>query len=637
MKKELDPIEFEERKPAGKQFFGFDLLTLVRLAAALVLFLVGLFLPTGGITGILRLVCMLACFLLAGYDVLMEAIRALMENHMPDGNLLIVLASLATFFLRMYVDGAAIMLLYRVGKLLLEYAGKRTRDSINSAVYPKPSQCTVSLEDGERGVPVSDVKAGDILVLHPGDCVAADCMVTDGYTSVDESAITGESQLRSVEEGDVIYAGSVNISSLVQAEAVAPAAGSTLSKAAEMIFDPYAEKTVYEKWAERYSRIYAPVAIAACALFAVLLSAVGKVPVSEAIHRSLVFLVVLSPAALLAGIALNSFAGLAGAAHQGILLKGSAVMESLAEVQSVLFDQEGTITSGDYTVDVIQSERIDSDTLLKAAAHAVANASGPAARAIMSSYGGAIDYSIIGGFCEYPGGISVTMEGIPVLIGRRGFLQENGIAVPGEDNPDTLSMHVALAGQYAGVIRLKDTVRDNASEAISRLEDVGCGEVVMLSQDSKTKTRDIALRAGISKSYSQCTPIDKLSRVQEASELAGKGKVLYVGGASADTAALLAADIGMALGGFELSKTLTDADAIGMDGNPDKVAKAIHTAKNADTVMKQSVFFALGVKLLLLLLTLFGVTDQIWFSVFADAAAGMVGVLNAIRSFTLQQ
>ncbi len=629
-KEELDPIEFEDQKAPPRQIAGFDLLVSVRLLAAAACLIAGLFFPADSIV---RLVFMLACFLVAGYDVVTDAVFTLVHRHTVDENFLLTLACMVAFIIRADAEGAAIMLIFRLGRFLLAYVVDRTRRSVRTSTNPCPTQATLMLDEQQSTVDVSAIKPGDTLVLRPGDAAPVDCLVTDGYSSLDTSALTGDHQLRSVEEGGTILAGSVNVSSLIQAEAINAADGSTMERICRILDDPEADKSRWEALLSRYDHLYAPIAIAVCAVYAVLLSLLSTLPVVSAIHRALVLLVIFCPAGLLAGMALTYFAGIHGAAQEGILFKSPAVMDSLTKVNAVIFDKNGVITTGDYKVDSIKTGRIDAETLLKVAAHALANASSPMAGSIVAAYGGAIDYSIIGDFQEYPdGSASVTINSIPVLIGTRSFLDGNHIAVAGADDPDTLAVHLALGGRYAGSILLSDMVRENAMEAVSSLETLGCADIIMLAEDSAAKTKGIAQSAGIGKYYSQCLPIDKLSRIQETCSRVN-GSVVFVGSASADTAAFEAASAGFLLGGLGSEETVAVADVIAMDEDPEKVAAGITNARQTNGVLRQGVLLVLGVKLVILLLFLSGICSQVWFAVFADAAAGLACSLNAVRAF----
>lgn len=633
-KKELEPIEFEEQTGASKKVAGFDVFVLVRVGVAALCFLIGLFFPE---EGIVRLAFMLASFLAAGYDVLMDALNRFMSDHMVDENLLITVATVAAFALSLDSEGAAIMLFFRVGKLGLEYICRRSKDAVFLALDPSPSVISLLVDEVETQAEADSIRPGDTLVLHPGDCTPVDCVVLEGYTAVDMSAVTGDSRPCSVEEGDTVPAGSINISSLIYAEAIAPPAMSTLHRVREVICDETGERSTLEELTEKYLRYFAPATLALSVVFAVLLTLFAHLTVGQAVHRALVLLVVASPCGAVAGLGLSCFTGLAGAASQGVMIRGSAAAERLGRCRAVVFDKDGTISTGGYGVDSIDSPKMDAAILLKAAAHAAANASSAAARAIVSAYGGAIDYSVISNFTEYPEGMSVDIEGIGVLMGSLNFLIDSGVDVENALEAEEPAMHIALGGRYAAVIRFNDILQEQAPLAVSRLEELNMEDIVLLSADSIDKTRSLAHMSGIAKYYSRCLPMDKLSRVQEMCERTRGSGTLYVGSATADAAMLGAADVGMILGGFETGDVGRSADVLALDGNVYKVPVAVDASRKTTRISQEGLILVLAVKAVLLVLGLFGVTNALWFTALVDACAGMGCALNAVRAFPIKK
>ncbi|MBE6968586.1 MAG: HAD family hydrolase [Ruminococcaceae bacterium] len=633
-KKELEPIEFEEQTGVTRTLAGFDLFVLIRLGVAAICFVVGLLFPA---EGIVRLALMLASFLAAGYDVLMDALNRILRERVMDENLLIIIATLAAFVLSLDSEGAAIMLFFRLGKLGLEYVRRRSEEGLFSSLDPSPSTATVLVDEVETSVDVDSIRPGDTLILHPGDCAPVDCVVLEGYTAVDMSAVTGDSRPRSVEEGDTVPAGSVNITSLIHAEAIVSASMSTLNRIRETIADDGGERSDLEELADKYLRLFAPVSLALCAVVAVLLTFFAHLTVGQAIHRAMVLLIIVSPGGALAGLALSYFTGLTGAANQGVLLKGNAVLENLARCKAVIFDKDGTISTGGYGVDSVDSPHMDAGILLKAAAHAAANASSASARAIVSAYGGAIDYSVISNFTEYHEGIRVDIEGIGVLMGSLDFLIDSGVDVENALEAEEPAMHIALGGRYAAVIRFNDILQEQAPLAVSLLEELNMEDIILLSADSIDKTRSLAHMSGIAKYYSRCLPMDKLSRVQEMCERTRGSGTLYVGSALTDSAMLSAADVGMILGGFDAGENGKISDVLALDNNVYKVPLAVGAARKTARVCREGLVFVLGVKALLLLLGLFGVTNALWFTALVDACAGIGCALNAVRAFPVKK
>lgn len=633
-KKELEPIEFQEQSGETKKVAGFELSMLIRVGIAALCFVIGVFFPEDGI---LRLVFMLAAFLAAGYDVLMEALNHLLQERRLDENLLITLASLAAFVLSLDSEGAAVMLFFRIGKLGLEYVQRRSEAALFHELDSSPATVSLLIDEVETQADSDSIRAGDTLILHPGDCTPVDCVVLEGYTAIDMSAVTGDSRPCSVEEGDTVPAGSINISSLIYAEAIAPVTMSTLSRVREAITDESAERGDLAELADKYRRFFAPAALAATAVMAVLFAFFGHLTIGQAVHRALVILIVASPCGALAGLALSYFTGLTAAASSGVLIKGNGVLESLSRCKAVIFDKDGTISTGGYGVDSVDSPKMDAAILLKAAAHAAANASSAAARAVVNAYGGAIDYSVISNFTEYRDGISVSIEGISVLMGNLDFLAESGVDLEYALEAEEPAMHIALGGRYAAVIRFNDILQEQAPLAVSHLEELSIEDIILLSGDSIDKTRSLAHMSGIAKYYSRCLPMDKLSRVQEMCERTRGSGTLYVGSSMADAAALGAADVGMVLGGFEAGEVARSADVLALDSNVYKVPQAIRIARKTARVCREGLVFVLAVKALLLLLGLFGVTNALWFTALVDVCAGIACGLNAVRAFPLKK
>lgn len=633
-KKELEPIEFEEQSGETKKIAGFELFMLIRLGIAVLCFVIGLIFPA---EGVLRLVFMLASFLAAGYDVLMEALHKLVQERRLDENFLITLASLAAFVLSLDSEGAAVMLFFRLGKLGLEYAKRRSEESLLSELNPCPTTVSLLVDEMETQADSHSIRAGDTLILHPGDCTPVDCVVLEGYTAMDMSAVTGDSRPCSVEEGDTVPAGSVNISSLIYAEAMAPVAMSTLSRVRDAITDEGAERGALQELADKYLRYFAPAVLAAALVFAALLAFFAHLTVGQAVHRALVFLVVASPSGALAGLALSYFTGLSAAATKGVLIRGSGVLESVGRCKAVIFDKDGTISTGGYGVDSVDSPKMDAAILLKAAAHAAANASSAAARAIVNAYGGAIDYSVISNFTEYHDGIRVNIEGISVLMGSLDFLAESGVDLENALEAEEPAMHIALGGRYAAVIRFNDILQEQAPLAVSHLEELNMEDIILLSGDSIDKTRSLAHMSGIAKYYSRCLPMDKLSRVQEMCERTRGSGTLYVGSGLTDAAVLGAADVGMVLGGFETGEIGRSADVLALDSNVYKVPQAIAVARKTARVRREGLLLVLAVKALLLLLGIFGVTNALWFTALVDGCVGIGSVLNAVRAFPVKK
>ena len=627
-KAEVNPIEFETNHAQKRQILGIELFCFIRLAAALLSFAVGLFFRAGSMA---QMLLMLLCFLLAAYDVVMKTVEDITLHHSFTMEPLVLLASLAAFVVRLEVDGAALMFLYRVCSLALSYAVERTESMVRAAVDVRPATVCIMEDETESIVERDEVRPGDTVILEGGMVAAVDCLVVEGSGSVDDAALSGSHFARTVSEGDTIPAGATILTGNLLAEAMAPASASLLERSWEAGRDPENERGRAERWAELYARFFAPVAVALGALITVLLNVIGRCSVSNAIHRALCVMILLNPAGLFAGLTMTARVGIGGAMSRGVLFKGINALERAADPAAVLLDKNGTVTTGRYRVEAVRAQKLDSDTLLKAAAHAAANADTALARAVVDAYTDQVDYSIIGNFVEYPDGLSVEMKGIPVLLGQRAFLLERGVTIPeGEENG--MELHVAFAGRYAGSILLSEMPRPAVAQAVDELHALGCGDVVLLSEDSSEKTHGLARLCGIEMYYSNCSDSQKLARVEEFRNRSGKGSTVYVGALECDRACLSSADLGVVLGDLD-SPCAADAQLLLTGGDLNGLCEAVRSARLIRSIFLQGVGAVLGVKLILLLLALFGISSQLWFDVLLDGCVAIGAVLNAVRAF----
>ena len=627
-KSEVNPIEFEAKQSHGRTILGIEFFCFVRLAAALGFFVVGLFFRTGTMV---QMLFMLGSFLVAAYDVVMETIDQIANRHQLTMEPLILLASLAAFVVRLEIDGAALMLLYRVCSLALSYAMSRSEQMLRSAVDHRPEKAVILEEEGEKEVSRHEVRPGDTVLLHGGDVSAVDCLVVEGEGSIDRAALTGVHAVQTVKEGDVISSGAMLLSGDLTAEAMGPASGSLFDRLWNETRGEHGDPGKIEHWFGIYRRFFVPVALALGAVITVLLNVVSKCSVSNAMHRALCVMILLNPAGLFAGLYASSQAGLTGAFSRGVLFKGMGSVEKATVPAVVLLDKNGTVTTGKYRVEAVRAEKLDAYTLLKAAAHAAANADTPLARSVVEAYEDAVDYSILGNFVEYENGLSVEMKGIPVLLGKRSFLQERGVALP-DGGDDPLEMHVAFAGRYAGSILMGELPRATVADTVAQLQALGCSDVVLLSADSSEKTHGLARLCGIDHYYSNCSSPEKLARVAELTDRSGKASAVYVGAGACDKGCLSTADLGVVLGDLD-SPCGNEAQILLLSGSLDSLCEAVRSARLTRTVLLQGLGAVLGVKLLLILLALFGVSSQLWFDMLLDGAAAIGAVLNAVRAF----
>ncbi len=628
----VNPIEFEGKQDQSRTILGIEFYCFVRLAAALGFFVVGLFFRAGTLV---QMLFMLFCFLAAAYDVVMKTVDEISGHHALTMEPLVLLSSLAAFVVRLEVDGAALMLLYRVCSLVMDYAMSRSEQILKKAVDQRPSIVVIAEDETEREVHRDEVRPGDMVHLYAGSVAAVDCLVAEGQGTIESAAFFGAPTLQELGEGDVIPAGSRLISGDIFAEAMGAAGNSLFERLWNQSRAEGGESSRVERWFELYRRFFAPVALALGAVITVLLNVIGKCSVSSAIHRALCVVILLNPAGMFAGLYACSHAGTTGAFSRGILFKGVRSLEKAAVPAVVVLDKNGTVTTGKYRLEAVRAQKLNAETLLKAAAHAAANADTPLAHSIVEAYKEHVDYSIIGNFVEYEEGLSVEIEGIPVLLGSRSFLFEHSVPLPeAEDNP--LELHVSFAGRYAGSILLGETPRDHIDDAVEELRALGCQDVVLLSEDSSEKTHSIARYCGIDKYYSNCRSDEKPGRIAELCERSGKASTIYVASSEADRACLTTADLGVVMGEGEYPCS-ADAQLLLLSNRLDSLCGAIRSARLTKNVFLQGMAAVLGVKLLLILFALFGVSSQLWFDMLIDSIAAIGAVLNAVRAFPVSR
>ena len=616
--------------PAGNReamsFFGLDMLLLVRIAVSIILFCCSLILT---MDDSLHMLLMLACFLVCGYDVILQGISHLFQQRYLDENLMMAIAALAAFAINAYYEGAAVMLVYQVGSLARQYAVSRTRETVRPAEY-RPGMARL-LENGtETLVDAAQIQEGNILSIHSGERVEADSVVLEGSSALDMSPITGEGRTIKAEPGSPVYAGAFNIRAPLTVRVTAPADESVYPRTLRTAQQESDVLSQEETMVQRIAHVYAPFALGISILIALILLIVTPSTVADAVHRALVLLIVTCPCTFLLSIPLCYYAGQGGAMRGGVYIRDVGVMDALSRAAVALFDKDRVLTAGKYRIVSVKSDRLDPNILLKVAAHAGCNSTLPAAQSVVEAYEGIIDHSIIEQFHQYDEGVVAVIDGLTIAMGTRRFLAEQGVAVTDEDD-GSVCVCIALEGQYAGRISLSETVREGASSVVLELDAVGC-ESVMLTADSQEKAKSIADAVGIREFYSQCMPIDAMARIRELKERFPANSVLFIGDANADGGALSAADVGIAFNGLRSGSSLAGVDVAIMADAPEKAAEAVSAARLARGIVRQNLIIAGAVKGLLLLMALLGVSFQLWFASFIDVAAGLFCILNANRA-----
>lgn len=614
-------------------WFGASYFQLFRLVAGIVIFCLGIFLP---IDGKWTALLMLVCFVLNGYDVVLHAVSNLLERRFLDENLLIFVASGAAFFIGAAYEAAAVMLVYQIGIVLRGYMNSELRCRIDDTLGYYPTNVTVLRNGQEEQIFSENVVAGDILLVRTGEMFPVDCEVTEGTAVIDRTLLCGEGDaVLSVEVGGRIAAGCYNVHHDVVVQALASADESLMARLKSYTEDESNGKGDACFFIERVTRIYAPFALGICVLLALIISLFAKGPFSDTVHRALIVLIVSCPSTFMASIPLTYLAGTRGILRNGVLVKGPAVVDDLTRVSDILFDKEGMVTTGKYRIASIKTQRMDPAVLLKVAAHTQANASGSIAETIVHAYEGVIDRSIIESFAEFENGVIAQINTISVTMGSYEFMKDQetrGLCA----NDGSHSVYMSVGGVYAGHIVLTDIIRSNAASMVMEFDSVGCHSV-MLTSDDPEKARATAEAVGVYEYRPLCMPMDKLAILQERKENHPEDCVLFIASEMDETPVLAAADIGMTLNGVASDNALESGDIVVMNNTPSKLTAAITAARNVHKIIRQNLIAIGAVKLVLLLLAIFGLTYQLWFAFFVDMIVSVVTMLNAYRALPMEE
>lgn len=603
---------------------------LVRILLSGALLIVCALLP---VTGTLRLLLFFVPYLLIGYDVLWRAVRNILHGQVFDENFLMALATVGAFCTGEYPEAVVVMLLYQVGELFQDFAVGKSRKSIAALMDIKPDRATVLRDGQECVVSPEDVHAGEILVVRPGEKVPLDGVITEGRTTVNTAALTGESLPRDYAEGDNIASGTVNVTWVIRMRATSAYAESTVAKILDLVENSASKKARAENFITRFARWYTPCVVIGAVLLAVLPPLFFHGEWSEWINRALIFLVVSCPCALVISVPLSFFGGIGGASRRGILIKGGNYLETLSRVQTVAFDKTGTLTRGSFTVTAIHPQTVSEAELLDVAALAESYSTHPIAASILRAHGGHIDKDRIGSIEELAGyGIRAVIDGKTVCAGN-GKLMEQAGADWHECSTDAGTViHISVNGVYCGHIVISDEVKPDAAEAIRALKALGVKKTVLLTGDVERVGRAVGTQLGLDEIHTGLLPAQKTAVVEKLLAAEGKGEALaFVGDGINDAPVLSRADVGIAMGGMGSDAAIEAADVVLMDDQPKKVAEAVHIARRTMGIVRANIVFALSVKAAVLLLSALGLSGM-WLAVFADVGVSVLAVLNAMRA-----
>lgn len=579
----------------------------------------------------LELFLCIAAYLIAGGDIVWKAFKNILHGEIFDENFLMTIATAGAFAIGEYPEAAAVMLFNQVGEFFQDMAIDKSRASIGELMDIRPEYANVEHNGELKQVAPDTVAAGTVLVVKPGEKIPIDGVVTEGVSSLNTTALTGESLPRDVQEGDGVFAGCINLSGLLYIRTTGTYGESAVAKILNLVENAESGKTRSEKFITRFSRVYTPFVVIAALLLAVVPSLITGEWI-DWIRRALIFLVISCPCALVISVPLSFFGGIGGASKRGILVKGSNYLEALSKVEAVVFDKTGTLTKGTFTVQAIHPEIISEEKLLEIAAMAESYSDHPISLSLRSAYARAIDKNRITGVEEIAGrGIKAIVDGRTIYAGNCALMEQAGAQWKSCDHQGTI-IHVADGSEYMGHIVIADEIKPQSKAAISALKTLGIKKTVMLTGDRKAVGKDVAEKLGLDEVHAELLPADKVAQVERLmNEKSQKGSLAFVGDGINDAPVLKRADVGIAMGALGSDAAIEAADVVLMDDNPEKIAQAVKISRKTLTIVKQNIIFALGVKGIVLLLGALGVAN-LWEAVFADVGVALLAVLNALRA-----
>ena len=607
---------------------------LIRIIIAAVLIVVFSLLPA---EGYLRFVLFMIPYLVIGYDILKKAFKGILNKQVFDENFLMAVATVGAILLGDYSEGVAVMLFYQIGELFQSYAVGKSRRNISELMDIRPDYANIEKDGTLEQVDPDEVEIGTIIVVQPGEKVPIDGVITEGTSTLNTSALTGESLPRDAKAGDEVISGCINMTGLLKIRTTKEFGESTVSKILELVENSSSRKSKSENFISKFAKYYTPAvcygALALAFIPPIVLLIMGKPAMwGDWIYRALTFLVISCPCALVISIPLSFFAGIGGASNQGILVKGSNYLETLAQTKYVVFDKTGTMTQGVFEVSGIHHNEMPDEKLLEYAALAECSSSHPISKSLQKAYGKPIDRNRVTDIEEISGnGVIAKVDGISVAAGNTKLMNRLGIAYQDCHHVGTV-VHMAIDGKYAGHILISDIIKPHAKEAIAELKKAGISKTVMLTGDSKRVADQVAGELGIQEVYSELLPADKVSRVEELlNQKSEKAKLAFVGDGINDAPVLSRADIGIAMGALGSDAAIEAADIVLMDDDPLKISKAIKIARKCIRIVYENIYFAIGIKVLCLILGALGIANM-WVAIFADVGVMIIAVLNAIRT-----
>ena len=613
---------------------------LTRIIIAFVLIAVLSVLP---VDGYLEFALYMIPYLVIGYDILIKAFKGIRNKQVFDENFLMAVATIGAILLKDYKEGTAVMLFYQIGELFQSYAVGKSRRNITELMDIRPDYANIENDGKLEKVDPDEVEIGSIIVVQPGEKVPLDGVIVEGTTTLNTSALTGESLPRSAKPGDEIISGCINMTGVLKIRTTKEFDESTVSKILELIEESSSRKSRSENFISKFARYYTPAVCYGALALAVLPPLVNLVILhnpamwSQWIYRALTFLVISCPCALVISIPLSFFAGIGGASNAGVLVKGSNYLETLSETKYVVFDKTGTLTKGVFEVAGVHHNTMEQSKILEYATLAESFSSHPISRSLKTAYGKEINQNRVTDVEEISGnGVTAKVDGTPVAVGNVKLMKRIGVEAVECHQVGTV-IHVAIDGAYAGHILISDVPKPTSKDAIANLKKNGIKETVMLTGDIDRVAQQVAGELGVDRVYSELLPADKVSKVEELlAKKSEKEKLAFVGDGINDAPVLSRADIGIAMGAMGSDAAIEAADVVLMDDDPIKIVKAIRIAKKCMRIVYENIYFAIGIKVICLILGAVGIANM-WVAIFADVGVMVLAVLNAIRTLFVKR
>ena len=613
---------------------------LIRIIVAATLIVVLSLMP---IEGYVKFGLFMIPYLVIGYDILKKAFKGILNKQVFDENFLMAVATIGAIALGDYKEGTAVMLFYQIGELFQSYAVGKSRKNISELMDIRPDYANIEKDGKLEKVDPDEVEIGTVIVVQPGEKIPIDGIVTEGNSTLNTSALTGESLPRQTAVGDEVISGCINMTGVLKIQTTKEFGESTVSKILDLVENSSSKKSKSENFISKFAKYYTPAVCYGALALAILpplvrMLAMGIAPEwGEWIYRALTFLVISCPCALVISIPLSFFAGIGGASNQGVLVKGSNYLETLAQTKYVVFDKTGTMTQGVFEVSGIHHSKMENEKLLEYAALAESSSGHPISKSLQKAYGKPIDRNRVTDVEEISGnGVIAKVDGTAVAAGNAKLMKRLGIEYKECHHVGTV-VHMAVDGTYAGHILISDILKPHAKEAIHALKKAGISKTVMLTGDAKNVAEQVAKELGIEEVCSELLPSDKVEKVEELLKKKGeKEKLAFVGDGINDAPVLSRADIGIAMGALGSDAAIEAADVVLMDDDPLKIAKAIKIARKCIRIVYENIYFAIGIKIICLILGALGIANM-WTAIFADVGVMVIAVLNAIRALFVKK